>query len=65
MLLVCFQALGETLPSWIVTADETWFHHFELQTERAVRGMVLSSFSSEERIQTFFISGQGHDHCLL
>jgi hypothetical protein len=34
MLLVCFQALRETFPSWIVTADKTWFHHFELQTER-------------------------------
>lgn len=27
--------------------------------------MVLSSISPEERIQTFFISGHGHDHCLL
>jgi len=34
MLLVCFQAQGETFPSWIVTADETWFHHFELKTKR-------------------------------
>jgi len=33
-LLVCFQAQGETFPSWIVTADETWFHHFELETKR-------------------------------
>lgn len=27
--------------------------------------MALSSISPEERIQTFFISGEGHDHCLL
>ena len=33
-LLVCFQAQGETFPSWIVTADESWFHHFELETKR-------------------------------
>jgi hypothetical protein len=32
-LLVCFQAQGETFPSW-VTVYETWFHHFELETER-------------------------------
>jgi hypothetical protein len=24
-LLVCFKAQGETFPSWIITADETWF----------------------------------------
>ena len=64
-LLVCFQAQGETYPSWIVTADETWFCHFELETKRQSAGMVLLSVSPEERIQTFFISGQGHDHCLL
>jgi hypothetical protein len=34
MLLVCFQAQGETFPSWVVTADETWFHHFELEKKR-------------------------------
>jgi len=33
-LSVCFKAQGETFPSWIVTADETWFHHFELDTKR-------------------------------
>jgi hypothetical protein len=33
-LLVCFQAQGETFPSWIITADEIWLHHFELETKR-------------------------------
>ena len=33
-LLACFEAEGETFVSWIVTADETWVHHFELETKR-------------------------------
>jgi hypothetical protein len=28
-----FEAAGDTLLSWIVTADETWVHHFELETK--------------------------------
>jgi hypothetical protein len=32
-LLAGFEAKGETFLSWIVTADETWVHHFELETK--------------------------------
>jgi len=43
MLLLCFQAQGETFPSWIVTAEETWFHHFELETKSSPQnGTVIT-----------------------
>lgn len=32
-LLICFKAQGETFSSWVVTADETWFHHLEVETK--------------------------------
>jgi hypothetical protein len=33
-LLSCYEADDESLFSRIVTADETWIHHFELETKR-------------------------------
>jgi hypothetical protein len=33
--LTHFEAEGEDFLFWIVTADETWVHHFELETKRS------------------------------
>jgi hypothetical protein len=43
-LLASFKAVGETL-SQIVTADKTYAHCFELETKKALHGMVPSSIS--------------------
>jgi hypothetical protein len=33
-LLPRYEPDGESFLSWIVTGDETWIHHFELETNR-------------------------------
>jgi hypothetical protein len=33
-LLSRYEPDGESFLSWIVTGDETWIHHFELETNR-------------------------------
>jgi hypothetical protein len=35
----------------IITVDETWLHHFELQTKKTVSEMASSNFSSEEEFR--------------
>jgi hypothetical protein len=64
-LLVCFKAQGKTFPSWIITADEIWFHHFELETKRQSAEWHYRHSPQKKEFKHFFISGQGHDHCLL
>ena len=59
----CFEAGGETFLCVIVTSDETWGHHFEL--ERKKTGMAPSSISLEEKIHKVSVSGEGHGHCLM
>jgi hypothetical protein len=62
-LLVRFEVKRDTL-SRIVTADETWTHRFEPETKG--KSMELHRFQSpRQKIQTFSVSGRGHDDCLL
>jgi hypothetical protein len=56
-MLASFEAVRKTL-SQIVTADETCVHCFELETKKALHGMVPSSISPKKN-QEVPIRGQG------
>jgi len=60
-----FSSSGRDLP--ILDCYSRWnlVPSFWTEDKKAVHRMALSSIHPEERIQTFFISGQGYDHCLL
>ena len=48
-MLYYYEADGDSFELGIITGDETWIHHLELQTER-VAGMASFKFDSEEKV---------------
>jgi nicotinamide mononucleotide adenylyltransferase len=60
-LLARFQVQEQTFLSWIVTADETWVHHFEPETKRQWHHPQ----SPQKKKFKVSISGPGREHCLL
>jgi hypothetical protein len=57
-MLVCFQAQGETFPSWIVPVDETWFHHFELKTKRQYTEWRYCQSPQKKEFKHFLSAGK-------
>jgi hypothetical protein len=50
-LLAHYHTEGQTFLSQIVTADETWIHHFELQTRRQSMQWQHPQYSQKKKIQ--------------
>jgi hypothetical protein len=58
--LAHFEAEGETFLYWIVTADETWVHHFEPDAKGNPWNDTILNLL-EEKIRNVSFSRQGHD----
>jgi len=58
-----FEAEGEAFLSRTVISNEIWRHDFEKESKcNPWKGTIL--ILPEDTFEEFFVSGQGHDHCL-
>jgi hypothetical protein len=64
--LACFEAEGQAFVSWIVTADETWVHHFEPDTKRQSLEWHHHQSSGKRNFKKWLSASKVmHDHCHL
>jgi hypothetical protein len=63
-LLENFDAEGETFLPWTVTGDETWVHHFELETKRQSMEWQHPQLPRKKKFKTAPSAGS-HGYCLL
>jgi hypothetical protein len=63
--LAYFEAEGENFLFQIVTSDETWVHHFELERKWESMEWHHPQSPSKKKVHKVSVSGEGHGHCLL